>query len=127
MATFIDLTRSTSHSFEYRPGRESPTQKLQGHPWRVLTRMNYLMARQHWSPIVTCHNGTLRGSPTDLIINAMPNKEPPTSSALLGLPSPFSGMQTPRQLSIATSGRALATSKERSLVSLFFLFLVLEP
>jgi hypothetical protein len=40
--------------------------------------------------------------------------------------SPFGGMQTPRRLSITTSEKALATSKERSLVSLFFLFLVLE-
>jgi hypothetical protein len=45
----------------------------------------------------------------------------------LGTVSPFDGMQMPRRLSIATSRRALATSKERSLVSLFFLFLVLEP
>jgi hypothetical protein len=44
------------------------------------------MSRQHWSLIVTCHNGTLRGSPTDLVVNAMPSKQPPTSSALLGLP-----------------------------------------
>jgi hypothetical protein len=44
------------------------------------------MSRQHWSLIVTCHNGTLLGSPTDLVVNAMPNKEPPMSSALLGLP-----------------------------------------
>jgi hypothetical protein len=28
----------------------------------------------------------LRGSPTDLVVNAMPNKEAPMSSALLGLP-----------------------------------------
>jgi hypothetical protein len=28
----------------------------------------------------------LQGSPTDLVVNAMPNKEPPMSSALLGLP-----------------------------------------
>jgi hypothetical protein len=44
------------------------------------------MSRQHWSLIVTCHNGTLLGSPTDLVVNAMPNKKPPMSSALLGLP-----------------------------------------
>jgi hypothetical protein len=35
---------------------------------------------------VTCHNGTLLGSRTDLVINAMPNRQPPRSSALLGLP-----------------------------------------
>jgi hypothetical protein len=35
---------------------------------------------------VTCHGGILRGSPTDLVVNAMPNKEAPMSSALLGLP-----------------------------------------
>jgi hypothetical protein len=86
MVTLIDLTRSTSHSLECRSGPEPPTQKLLGHPWRVLTRMNCLMSRQHWSPIVTCHNGTLRGSPIDLVVNAMPSKQPPTSSALLRLP-----------------------------------------
>jgi hypothetical protein len=31
-------------------------------------------------------SGTLRGSPTDLVVNVMPSKQPPTSSALLGLP-----------------------------------------
>jgi hypothetical protein len=86
MATLIDLIRSNSHSLECRLGPESPTQILQGHPWRVLIRMNCLMSRQHWSLIVTCHNGTLRGSPTGLVVNAMPNKEAPMSSALLGLP-----------------------------------------
>jgi hypothetical protein len=35
---------------------------------------------------MTCHNGTLLGSRTDLVVNAMPNRQPPTSSALLGLP-----------------------------------------
>jgi hypothetical protein len=45
----------------------------------------------------------------------------------LGTTSLFGGMQMPRRLSIATSGRVLVTSKERSLVSLFFLSLVLEP
>jgi hypothetical protein len=35
---------------------------------------------------VTCHNGTLLGSRTDPIVNAMPNKQPQRSSALLGLP-----------------------------------------
>jgi hypothetical protein len=59
MATLIDPTRSTSHSLECRPGPKPPTQNLQGHPWRVLTRMNCLMSRQHWSLIVTCHSGTL--------------------------------------------------------------------
>jgi hypothetical protein len=44
------------------------------------------MSRQYWNPIVTWHNGTLRGSPTDLVVNAMPSKQPPTSSALFGLP-----------------------------------------
>jgi hypothetical protein len=86
MVTLIDPTRSTSHSLEYRPGPKPPTQNLQGHPWRVLTRMNCLMSRQHWSLIVICHSGTLRGSPIDLVVNAMPNKEAPMSSALLGLP-----------------------------------------
>jgi hypothetical protein len=38
----------------------------------------------------------------------------------------FGGMQIPRWLSIATCRRALATSKEQSLVSLFFLSMVLE-
>jgi hypothetical protein len=33
-----------------------------------------------------CHSGTLQGSPTDLVVNAMPNKEAPMTSALLGLP-----------------------------------------
>jgi hypothetical protein len=45
----------------------------------------------------------------------------------LRIRSPFGGMQTPQWLSISTSGRALAISKEWSLVLLFFLFLVLEP
>jgi hypothetical protein len=57
MATLIDPTRSTSHSLECRLGPKPPTQNLQGHPWRVLTRMNCLMSRQHWSLIVTCHTG----------------------------------------------------------------------
>jgi hypothetical protein len=35
---------------------------------------------------VTCHNGTLLGSCIDPLINAMPNKQPQRSSALLGLP-----------------------------------------
>jgi hypothetical protein len=35
---------------------------------------------------VTCHNSTLLGSRTDPVVNAMPNKQPPRSSALLGLP-----------------------------------------
>jgi hypothetical protein len=54
---------------------------------------------------------------------------PPNPTFILQLrtASPFGGMQTPRWLSIAISRRALATSKERSLVSLFFLSLVLEP
>jgi hypothetical protein len=86
MATLIDSTRSTSHSLECRPGPKPPTQNLQEHLWQVLTRMNCLMSRQHWSLIVTCHRGTLRKSPTDLVINAMPNKEAPMSSALLRLP-----------------------------------------
>jgi hypothetical protein len=47
MATLIDPTRSTFHSLECRPGPKPPTQNLQGHPWRVLTRMNCLMSRQH--------------------------------------------------------------------------------
>jgi hypothetical protein len=62
MATLIDLIRSTFHNLEYKPGPEPPTQKLQGHLWWVLTRMNCLMSRQHWSPIVTCHTGLSRGS-----------------------------------------------------------------
>ena len=45
----------------------------------------------------------------------------------LGTASRFSIMQTPQWLSIATSRRAHATSRERSLVSLFFIFLILEP
>ena len=86
MVTLIDLTRSTSHSLEYRPGPKPPTQNLQRHPWLVLTRTNCLMWRLHSSLTVTCHNGTLLGSCTDPIVNAMPSKQPPTSSALLGLP-----------------------------------------
>jgi hypothetical protein len=35
---------------------------------------------------MTCHNGTLLGSPIDLVVNTMPSKQPPTSSELLGLP-----------------------------------------
>jgi hypothetical protein len=35
---------------------------------------------------VTCHNGTLLGSRTDPVVNAMPNRQPPRLSALLGLP-----------------------------------------
>ena len=46
---------------------------------------------------------------------------------LLGTIRPFGGIQTPRQLSITISGRALATSREWSLMSLFFLSLALEP
>jgi hypothetical protein len=49
----------------------------------------------------------------------------------LRIASLFGGMQTPQQLSIATSGRVIATSgrvlatlKEWSLISLFFFFLV---
>jgi hypothetical protein len=80
------MTRSTSHSLECRPSQEPPTHKLQGHLWWVLIRMNCLMSRQHWSLIVTCHNGTLQGSPIGLVVNAMPNRQPPMSSALLGLP-----------------------------------------
>ena len=48
--------------------------------------MNYLMSQPHWSLIVTCHNGTLLGSYIDLVINAMPNRQAPRSSALLELP-----------------------------------------
>jgi hypothetical protein len=48
--------------------------------------MNCLMSQQHWSLIVTCYSGTLQGSPANLVVNATPNKEPPMSSALLGLP-----------------------------------------
>jgi hypothetical protein len=33
---------------------------------------------------MTCHNGTLLGSCTDPVVNAMPNKQPPMSSARLG-------------------------------------------
>jgi hypothetical protein len=44
------------------------------------------MSRQHWNLIVACHSGILRGSPTDLVVNAMPNKEAPMSSALFKLP-----------------------------------------
>jgi hypothetical protein len=40
---------------------------------------------RHWSLIVTCHSCTLLGSPTDPVVNAMSNKEPPMSNALLGL------------------------------------------
>jgi hypothetical protein len=35
---------------------------------------------------MTCHNGTLLGSRTDPVVNAMPSRQPPTSSALLRLP-----------------------------------------
>jgi hypothetical protein len=35
---------------------------------------------------VTFHNGTLLGSRIDPVVNAMPNRQPPRSSALLGLP-----------------------------------------
>ena len=35
---------------------------------------------------MTCHNGTLLRSRTDPVVNAMPNRQPPRSSALLGLP-----------------------------------------
>jgi hypothetical protein len=45
----------------------------------------------------------------------------------LGIASTFGGMQTPQRLSITISGKALATSKEQTLVSLFFLFQALEP
>jgi hypothetical protein len=34
---------------------------------------------------VTCHNCPLLGSHTDPVVNAMPNKQPQRSSALLGL------------------------------------------
>jgi hypothetical protein len=44
------------------------------------------MSRQYWNLIVTCHSGTLRESPTNLVVNAMPNKEAPMSSVLLKLP-----------------------------------------
>jgi hypothetical protein len=58
--------------------------------------MNCLMSRQHWSLIVTCHNGTLRGSPTDLVVNAMPSKQPPTSSALLKFARGSKGTTAPK-------------------------------
>jgi hypothetical protein len=35
---------------------------------------------------VTCHNRTLLGSHIDPVVNAMPNRQPQMSSALLGLP-----------------------------------------
>ena len=35
---------------------------------------------------MTCHNGTLLGSRIDPIVNAMSNRQPPRSSAVLGLP-----------------------------------------
>jgi hypothetical protein len=35
---------------------------------------------------MTCHNGILLGSCTDSVVNAMSNRQPPRSSALLGLP-----------------------------------------
>jgi hypothetical protein len=35
---------------------------------------------------VTCHNGTLLGSCTNPVINAIANRQPPMSSAVLGLP-----------------------------------------
>ena len=35
---------------------------------------------------MTCHNGILLGSCTNSIVNAMSNRQPPRSSALLGLP-----------------------------------------
>jgi hypothetical protein len=76
MATLIDLTRSTSHSLECRLGLERPTQNLQGHWWQVKTMITYLMSQQRWNLIVTCHNGTLLGSPIDLVVNAMPNRQP---------------------------------------------------
>jgi hypothetical protein len=35
---------------------------------------------------MTCHNGTLFGSCIDPVVNAMPNRQAPRSSALLRLP-----------------------------------------
>jgi hypothetical protein len=35
---------------------------------------------------VIYRNGTLLGSSIDLVVNAMPNRQPPRSSVLLGLP-----------------------------------------
>jgi hypothetical protein len=86
MATLIDMTSSTSHSLEYRLGPKWPTHNKQGHRWQVLTWMNCLMSQRHWSLTVTCHSGTLLGFCTDPIVNAMPNRQPPMSSALFGLP-----------------------------------------
>jgi hypothetical protein len=64
------------------------------------------LSRQHWSPIVTCHNGTLRGSPKDLVVNAMPSKQPPTSSALLGLP------RAPKALLLQHTGEGILNMVE---------------
>jgi hypothetical protein len=47
---------------------------------------------------VTCHNGILLGSRTDLVVNAIPNRQLPRSSALLGLP------RTPKALLLQHTG-----------------------
>jgi hypothetical protein len=71
---------------------------------------------------VTCHNGTLLGSCTNPVVNAMPSRQPPTSSALLGLPKAPKAlllqhigvgelnMVATRRLSTQTSGFAPMTS-----------------
>jgi hypothetical protein len=85
MATLIDLTRSTFHNLNCKLDPERRTQNFQSHHLWPKTMKNCLISKQHWSPIVTCYNGTLLGSYTDSIINTMPNRQPPMLGALLGL------------------------------------------
>jgi hypothetical protein len=86
MATLIDLTRSTFYSLKCKPGWEWPTQSLWRHQLWLQTMNNCLISQQHWSPIVICYSGILLGFCTNPIVNAMPNKQPPMSSALHTLP-----------------------------------------
>jgi hypothetical protein len=51
-----------------------------------MTKINCLMSQRHWSLTMICHNGTLLGFCIVQIINAMSNKQPLISGALLGLP-----------------------------------------
>ena len=87
------------------------------------------MQDSHSKNVQLCHPSVCSLCPTALkhLSLITPARPIQTFILQLGIVSAFGGMQMPQQLSIATSGRARVTSKERFLVSLFFLSLVLEP